>query len=386
MQQINTYNNIPYSEEKNNNYLVHKCKIFNHVHYSIFRKSDMSYIDIANEYLQYLDKIGKSPNTIEVKAYSLKFFMIFLDTKEIDLVEIPKMKMNEQRIFFIEYRNWLKNGTNLNSNIVSKRKNNTCNAYLKNVFGFYTYLALEEKCIQLKVLEDKIIYVTDSIGINHKKATKGFTGMLKEEKSRLKLIDQEDFWVILKATTNLRDKLLLCILFETGFRIGQALGIKIEDIDLEKGIINGKFRKDNENEARSKEEKDYVGYLSEYTKELIQEYLKTYKNILKRKGYLFVNISRGKVGDPMTRNNVNKLFNNITKKTKIKVHPHSIRHLFADELYKSGADILTISKALNHNKIETTERYLHLDEEQIKKAVNTIHESMVQLVDFRELV
>ena len=57
-----------------------------------------------------------------------------------------------------------------------------------------------------------------------------------------------------------------------------------------------------------------------------------------------------------------------------RVHPHGLRHTYADELRKAGADVVTISKALGHSDIATTARYLdHLTNGQAVDAVAALN-------------
>ena len=56
-----------------------------------------------------------------------------------------------------------------------------------------------------------------------------------------------------------------------------------------------------------------------------------------------------------------------------KLSPHNFRHSFATSLLKGGADLKSLQSLLGHENISTTEIYTHLDQEDIKKALNKAH-------------
>ena len=134
--------------------------------------------------------------------------------------------------------------------------NGTCNAYLHDVFGFYQFLEMEyEQFGSLLVLSDKTISYTNAIGVRKTKLCRSFDGYLNAVSSKGRTIERKNIIVLLDACTNCRDQLLLLLLAETGFRIGELLGVRyVEDIDYQGCRIRVEPRVDHENKVRANSE------------------------------------------------------------------------------------------------------------------------------------
>lgn len=94
------------------------------------------------------------------------------------------------------------------------------------------------------------ITVSNAVGVKRTIRSKSFKGYLKEKDRNVRAAQEPEIIDILRACTNLRDQLLLLLLAETGFRIGEILGVDYtKDIDYEKQVLKVYFRDDNDNEA-----------------------------------------------------------------------------------------------------------------------------------------
>ena len=83
--------------------------------------------------------------------------------------------------------------------------------------------------------------------------TKSFHGYMNPEERNVRAATREEIITVLQSCTNCRDQLLILILAETGFRIGEVLGIDYtKDIDYQNRKVRVRFREDNENGARAK--------------------------------------------------------------------------------------------------------------------------------------
>ncbi len=92
----------------------------------------------------------------------------------------------------------------------------------------------------------------------------------------------------------------MLILAETGYRIGEILGIDYsKDIDYRNHIIRVYFREDNENGARAKNAEYRSAKMSNDTFEFLFDYTGEYWNILQHQDYLFVNIVGDGIGKPL---------------------------------------------------------------------------------------
>lgn len=195
-----------------------------------------------------------------------------------------------------------------------------------------------------------------------------------------KVVKQSDFVIFLDSVNLLRDKLILLILKEGGLRIGELLGIKLEDIDFAEQGVWIRFRPDNINGSRAKAGfgRDRFVHLPSDLMALIDDYISS--NWIKADSaydYLFLILNSRNPshnGKPMKKTTIDSLFRYHTRKTGVHIHPHQLRHTHATELVRSyiqsGEPINWeyISKRLGHASVTTTmEIYSHLLPEDYKK-------------------
>jgi integrase len=163
-------------------------------------------------------------------------------------------------------------------------------------------------------------------------------------------------------------------LYESGLRIGQALGLRHEDIHSWDNLIWVIPREHNANGARAKARESYAvpvsaNLMALYTDYLIQEFDETESD------YVFVNLWDGAKGQPISYETVIDLFRRLGRATGVPVHPHLLRHTHATELIRSGMDAAYVQKRLGHADIQTTiNTYVHLTHEDLKQAYQTYDE------------
>lgn len=98
-----------------------------------------------------------------------------------------------------------------------------------------------------------------------------------------RMIERKNIIILLDACTNCRDQLLLLLLAETGFRIGELLGVRyVEDIDYQGCRIRVEPRTNNENEVRAKYEEDRWTKVSKDTFDILHFYYAKYIGFAKR--------------------------------------------------------------------------------------------------------
>lgn len=153
-----------------------------------------------------------------------------------------------------------------------------------------------------------------------------------------------------------RDIALVELLLNTGMRISEAINLKLEDIEISerKGKVKiwGKGRSYREVPLNS----DARKYLSEYLKK--RPYSST--------DYVFVTST----GKRLTRNSAYKIIQKYAKLAGLCLHPHMLRHFFAQTLIDKGLNIYDVQQLLGHQRIETTLRY--------KKPNTKLQEEMVE--------
>jgi integrase/recombinase XerD len=154
-----------------------------------------------------------------------------------------------------------------------------------------------------------------------------------------------------------RDKCILNIFLHCGLRISELANIKIKDI------------KDGKIKIWGKGAKERFVYLDDTCKKAIEEYLnyrfdEDYPENIKQ--YLFLSRTyKTKISTDAIRSMVKKYLN-IAELTDEKYTPHKLRGTFATLNHNAGANIRQIQRALGHSSIKTTERYLRVEEEELR--------------------
>lgn len=155
-----------------------------------------------------------------------------------------------------------------------------------------------------------------------------------------------------------RNRTILELLYSTGLRISELVGLKLENVNLDMALIK----------VMGKGSKERIIPINDYTLEFLDKYIKEVRpRMLKgvQTDYLFLN-NHGKV---LSRQAV---FLMIKKRAgeiglKKEISPHTLRHSFATHMLQNGADIRFIQELLGHSDVSTTEIYTHVVNETLKK-------------------
>jgi integrase/recombinase XerC len=156
-----------------------------------------------------------------------------------------------------------------------------------------------------------------------------------------------------KNPAGLRDALILELLYVTGLRVSELVGLNLIDIDF-----NGKRLR-----VMGKGKKERVIPLSDYHTGLISEYLKVRSGTCRNKEIVGGELLINKYGKRLTDRSVRRILEKYLKMAGLPstYSPHSLRHTFATHLLESGADLRSIQELLGHSSIATTEKYTHLN-------------------------
>lgn len=197
---------------------------------------------------------------------------------------------------------------------------------------------------------------------------------LKEPKKFPGCLSCEEVKTLIATCNSLRDKFLIRLLYESGLRIGEVLGLRLSDINSGKLEISVNSRVDNVNYARAKNSNNCTvqrtvhvntELLKWFSAYLIDEYPEDFDC-----DYVFVvlpNPGRSIRARPLAYSAVDSLFRRLSKKTGIKVTPHLLRHTHATELVRNGWKMAYVQKRLGHSNIQTTvNTYTHLTDEDLR--------------------
>ena len=166
----------------------------------------------------------------------------------------------------------------------------------------------------------------------------------------------------IKTNYDLRDRLIIELLYATGVRVSELVNIKIEDIILANQSIK----------VFGKGSKERFVYYNDVCKEILDSYLKIYPIINKKNSnYLLLN----QKGEQLTTAGISYILNQIIKKISFNKHitPHMLRHSFATHLLNNGCDLLTVGELLGHSSISTTCIYTHVTLDHIKDVYYKSH-------------
>ena len=175
----------------------------------------------------------------------------------------------------------------------------------------------------------------------------------KSPKKVFDILSEEEIETLLnyyKENTELklRNKLMICLMLDSGLRRNELIQINIDDINLSNGYIkiNGKGQKQRLTPIGLKSKKLLLKYINQFRS--MPEY-ETNK--------LFLDKNK----KPITESAITNMFRRLKKSTKIeRLHPHLLRHTFATLYLVNGGDIFSLQQILGHTSLNMVRRYSHL--------------------------
>ncbi len=276
-------------------------------------------------FLEYLKhEKNASPHTIVSYQRDLKQLAVYLKKKNISLKRTDNVVLRGFLATLYEKRN----------------KKSTVARKLAAIRSFFQF------CIRKRWLEDNPAKVVAT-----PKQEKPVPSFLSEE-------DMEQFLDIPKTRRplDLRDKSILELLYATGSRVSELVGIDLEDINFEERLIR----------VRGKGKKERLVPFGKIAEQSLELYIRARSLIHKGQideNALFLNYR----GDRITSRSVERVVDKYIRFSAMrrKISPHSLRHSFASHLLSRGADLRVIQELLGHESLATTQKYTHLDLKQL---------------------
>jgi integrase/recombinase XerD len=318
----------------------------------------------VESYLAWLANVGRSPNTVRAYAHDLKLFWTFLADRELgwDAVTL------EQLGGFVGWLRQPPGNVIVLSEAAWRRSPRSVNRALGAVHGFYEYHARNG----VEVAE-RLVSRSRSGSGSYKPFLHGIapgvqrTRMLRvREQQRLaRSLTVAQVQAVLDAQRRLRDRFLFALLFGTGMRVGQALGLRHEDFVGHERRVELVPRETNANGARGKNGRGSIPVTTElvrcYSDYMHEEYGELDSD------YVFLNLWGGRVGHPMSYATVDDLVRRTRARVGFHFTPHMFRHTYASMARAGGVPLEVVSKILTHRSLQTTSAiYTHTTAEELR--------------------
>ncbi len=225
---------------------------------------------------------------------------------------------------------------------------NSVNRALAAIRGFYKYLLREKKVEHTPVAHIELARVWMRL-----------PDVLSREEMDLLLAQPGA-----ATPADLRDSAMLELLYATGIRVSELIGLTLNSINWQVGYLV----------ARGKGEKERIVPVGRTAYDRVKRYLDGARPLLLKgaeNDRLFLNRS----GQGMTRQGFWKIVKKYAAKAGLgkRVYPHTFRHSFASHLLEGGADLRSVQIMLGHADISTTQIYTHVTRERLKEVHRKFH-------------
>ncbi len=308
----------------------------------------MDIYDLIDDFLEHLEiEVGRSKKTVENYRHYLERFVMLaqeiLQKDEIKPSDIDKELIRKYRLLLNRYGS--ENGS-------EDLKIITQTYHLIALRGFLKYLARRE----IKSLDPSLV---DLPHVIRKQVTFLHFGEVED------MLDQID----LSTESGLRDRAIIELLYSSGLRVSELVGLNRDSINLER----------REFMVRGKGSKDRPIFVSKSAAERVKDYLDARTDSLPA---LFLNNSRNTQAVDtsgnyrrMTARSVERIVEKYARLAGITKHvsPHTLRHSFATDLLMNGADLRSVQSMLGHADISTTQIYTHVTDAHLKEIHEKFH-------------
>ncbi|MBE7029511.1 MAG: site-specific tyrosine recombinase XerD [Clostridia bacterium] len=284
---------------------------------------------VLTSFAKYLyEEKSLSENTLMSYKRDLRLYFEYLDVIKIQYTKVSKETVLE----YIEHLKKIGKATStISRNVASLR-------------AFYLYLH-----------NTSVISKNPAEELKYEKNIRKIPGILTGKEID-KLFSQPD----INSFKGLRDKAMLEVLYATGIRVSELIGLKSENINVKMGYI-----------SCDKKGTKRIIPLHDEAIDILKVYLKTYKELFKKGKFIFINSE----GNPISRQGFWKIIKEYAKRAKIKkeITPNTLRHSFAAHLIQNGADLKSIQEMLGHADISTTQIYNNFTNSRITQIYKNAH-------------
>jgi len=294
---------------------------------------------------------GCTPVTIDSYRYAFILFLCFMEDRNVSAEEIEVNDLTYNIV--LEFLTWLQINRK-NSVSTRNQRQAAINSFIRYLmYEFPDYMAEYQMILKIPV----------------KKAPQKEISYLKTEGVALFMRQ-----INTDKRTGLRDLTMLSLMYTTGIRVSELVGIRVKDVSLSAPatlLVHGKGQKSR-----------YVPLIKEAI-DITQNYIGQFglDNDKSLNEWLFKN----HMNDKFTRQGINYIIKKYANKAIIKnpvlipegFSPHKMRHSAAMALVDSGVDLIYIRDLLGHVSVKTTEAYVRADAIRKRKAIEAASKEIV---------
>jgi site-specific recombinase XerD len=338
---------------------------------------DLVPVEPVERFLAYLALVERSPNTVKAYAHDLKDWLTYLVRRDLEWRTVTLEEI-AGFVAWLRLPSAARDGQVAMSSSVDRHcTESSVNRKLSAVTSFYEFHArhgLDVAAFMVTMQpagsrrRTATSYKPFLDHIAKRKPQRLRTIKLKASRLRPKVLTAEQAQTILDACEHLRDRLLFALMLDTGVRVGEALGLRHEDLAIaERQLVV--LPRANDNRVRVKTGRSRTiptspGLMRLYADYLVREYGALDSD------YVFVNLWAEPLGRPWSYPAVYDLVQRLRERTGVDFEPHQFRHTYATSLLRRGAGIETVRELLGHSSITTTlDTYGHLSVEDVRKAL-----------------
>ena len=282
------------------------------------------------EYLNY--EKNYSPHTVTAYKKDLESFQVFCKN-EYDESDISKLP-------YTIIRSWI---VGLVDSDISNR---SINRKISSLKSFYTYLVKTKQIRQNPLAKHKSLKVSKKVNIPF---------------SQRELAEVLDLFHDAKDFESLRDKLIIELMYTTGMRRSELIGLKLSSVDLSQNTVKVLGKRNKERQIP----------LLNSVVSTIGIYQKQRNKIETGVDYFLITKKGKKMYPTLVYRIINEYFSKVS--LKIKKSPHVIRHSFATHLLNEGADLNSVKELLGHSSLASTQVYTHNNLKELKTMYNHAH-------------
>ena len=321
-------------------------------------------------FLRWLTDTERSPNTVRAYAGDLRQFWEFIQLRGCDWQDLGVEELGG-------FAAWLRSPA---ENVIvladggAARRAATVNRKLAAVAAFYDFHH-RQSAVPVAGRLGPPSYRSGRGGF--RPMLQGFAplrprgrpGRLPEPRRLPQVLSLSQVEAILRVQRRLRDRLLFALLFQTGMRVGQALGLRHEDIVTWENRIEIFSRDDNANGARGKGGRGSVPVAAALMR-LYAEYMHVEYGALES-DHVFVNLWGGRVGRPLRYATVDDIVVATRRRVGFHFTAHWFRHTYATMSRRAGVPLDVVSQLITHRSVQITQAiYTHLDVEDLRRELH----------------